>query len=43
MSHPLRFRLEYWRDGEWFVLMMDGQSQAPISAPAETKEIEVRA
>jgi predicted RNase H-like HicB family nuclease len=19
MSHPLRIRLEYWRDGDWFV------------------------
>ncbi len=71
MSHSLRFRLEYWKEGEWFVgrlpqvpgvfsqgasldeleenirdayqLMMDEQSQAPIFAPVETKEIEVRA
>ena len=71
MSHSLRFRLEYWRDGDWFVgrlpqvpgvfsqgatldeleenirdayqLMMEAQSQAPISAPVETKEIEVPA
>ena len=71
MSHSLRFRLEYWKDGDWFVgrlpqvpgvfsqgatldeleenirdayqLMMEEQSQAPISAPVETKEIEVPA
>jgi len=71
MSHPLRFRLEYWRDGDWFVgrlpqvpgvfsqgatldeleenirdayqLMMEEQSQTPISTSVETKEIELQA
>jgi len=71
MSHSLNCRLEYWKEGDWFVgrlpqvqgvfsqgasldeleenirdayqLMADEQSQAPIVAPAETKEIELRA
>ena len=71
MPHSLRFRLEYWRDGEWFVgrlpqvrgvfsqgatleeleenirdayqLMLEEQTQAPVTAPVETKEIEVEA
>jgi predicted RNase H-like HicB family nuclease len=71
MAHSLRLRLEYWKDGDWFVgrlpqvpgvfsqgatlddleenirdayqLMLADQSQAPISAAVETKEIEVPA
>ncbi len=69
MPHSLRFRLEYWRDGKWFVgrlpqvpgvfsqgatleeleenirdayqLMLEEQTQAPVTTPVETKEIEV--
>ena len=71
MAHSLRLRLEYWKDGKWFVgrlvqvpgvfsqgatldelednirdayqLMLAEQTQAPVSAPVETKEIEVPA
>lgn len=71
MTHSLRLRLEYWKDGNWFVgrlpqvpgvssqgatldeleenirdayqLMLAEQTQAPVSALIETKEIEVPA